>query len=111
MADFTPKASEDDIRKRWDADAPINTAELAIIMKVNRSTVSQWNRRGMPRVGKLIRKSTFNRWWAKESRSTHSHTSERPRSRSADKSGEQPSKSGSPAPLPPQAARLLERAS
>ena len=77
MADFKAKRrSEAEIRKAWESDSPVKSAALAMIMSVPRGTVSEWSRKGMPRVGWLIRKSSFDAWW-----NCHARKTARPKSK------------------------------
>lgn len=64
MSDHIPKRrTMEQIKNAWLNDIPVNSAELAAFMEVARSTVNVWKASGMPCVGSLVRRSSFDKWW------------------------------------------------
>lgn len=93
---------------RWERDLPVNFQQLAAVQGVSYATVKRWGAaKNFPRVGNLIRPSSFLDWWKKEEcrriRARHPRPAEC-------KSGAPSRTSGSPSALPQRAARLLDEA-
>jgi len=95
--------------ERWEADLPINLAQLAKAQGVSYSAARTWAADpSFPRVGRFTRRSDFLRWWKQKAAllPIFAH----PQPPAADKPGAQPPNCDLPTSLPPRAARLRDAA-
>ena len=93
--------------EKWDAGLPVNLRELSEIQGVSYKTALRWAAdESFPRVGRLLMKQDFFRWW--KAKASHPSKASHHQPTAGCKSHEQSLTSGSPAALPPKAARLLD---
>ena len=92
--------------QKWEADLPLNLKELAAAQAVCYKTAVRWaSDPTFPRVGRLVRKRDFLKWW-KSKAELPAKASHRPQTGDC-RSREQSPTSDSLAALPLKAERLL----
>jgi len=95
------------VAEKWEAGLPVNLKELSEIQSVSYRTVKRWAQdEAFPRVGQLLTRKDFQRWWKKKVQRVDM-ASRRPLLDDC-KSHAQPPTSGSLTALPPRAARLRD---
>lgn len=95
------------VAEKWEAGLPVNLKELSEIQSVSYRTAKRWAQdEAFPRVGQLLTRKDFQRWWKKKVQRVDT-ASRRPLPDDC-KSHEPQQKSDSLAALPPRAARLRD---
>jgi hypothetical protein len=95
------------LSEKWDAGLPVNIKELSEIKGVSYKTALRWAAdETFPRVGRLLMKQDFLRWWKQKAQ--HSDTASHHQPPVGCKPREQRPKSDSQGAWPQKAARLRD---